>query len=195
MLVAAGVGTPDAPRPADHVQGFVAEHLWYFLALTEDQPMPEHIEGPSFEVTELGSDGLEVYRLGSGGLAFRLWELKKHVGTDPVDRSVRTAYDQLNANALRYLARYVTVRQHDAASDIADFFIRMAESWVRSDEEAAIGVSVAISDVSIPAACFTTLHEHFPRLLEPPRCKGILIATRDFRRFSSVVQEELWKGL
>lgn len=195
ILVAAGVGTPDAPGPADHVEGFVAEHLWYFLALTEDQPSAEHIEGPSFEVTELGSDGLEVYRLESGRLAFRLWELKKHLGVDSVDRSVRTAYDQLNANALRYLARYVTVRQHNTSPKIADFFARMAEHWVKANEEAAVGVSVAISDASIPSSCFTTLHTHFPRLLEPPRCRGLLIAARDFRQFASLVQEELWKGL
>jgi hypothetical protein len=32
MMVAAAVGALDAHRPAHHVEGFVAEHLWYFLA-------------------------------------------------------------------------------------------------------------------------------------------------------------------
>ena len=195
VLIATGVGLPDSPRSDNHVQAFVAEHFWYFLILEHDDPRPTHVEGPSFEVTEIGSDGLELYRMETGELAFRLWEIKKHVAEDPVSRSVRTAYGQLQKNALKYLARYVTIRQHDPSDEIGTFFSHLAEHWVRESAEAAIGVSVAISEESIPSECFTTLQQHFPNLLDPPRCRGLLSSTRDFELFSDLVKAELWKGL
>lgn len=84
-------GTPEAPAPADHLEGHVAEVLWYLLTLeiAYDERNLRNAEGPSFSVTETGGDGLAIWQTEDGGLVCRLWEIKKDSGTGHISRTDR----------------------------------------------------------------------------------------------------------
>lgn len=75
-------GTPEAPAPADHLEGHVAEVLSYLLTLeiAYDERNLRNAEGPGFSVTETGGDGLAIWQTEDGRLVFRIWEIKKDSG-------------------------------------------------------------------------------------------------------------------
>jgi len=81
LIASESIGPPpDGGKNEDrHLEGFVAEHIWYLLttenALTYGVPV--RVDGPDWSVTDSGGDGLAVYRSG-GALVFRLWESKAH---------------------------------------------------------------------------------------------------------------------
>lgn len=86
-------GLPARPLPPDHLQGHVAEYVWYILAQENLPPglRLRTIEGPSFSVTTPGGDGLAVYQRSDAVLVFRLWETKKHERTVHLSRTVARA--------------------------------------------------------------------------------------------------------
>jgi hypothetical protein len=196
VVLRSTVGLPGSPRPVDHLEAVVAEHLWFFL--TQDCSQRDSvavIEGPSPEVTEIGGDGLVVHRLGDGNLMFRLWEIKKHTGESPVSQTVGRAYGQLSANAARYLNKVSLNGQYANAPDLARFYGRLMDEWIEATAAASAGVSVALSTPSLPKKAFTTFPRRFPRFLVPPRLRGQLSAVDDFKAFAKAVRDEIWKGL
>lgn len=188
-------GNPDE-IPEDHLEGFVAEHLWYFLCL-EAAPTENiiRVEPPGFASTDPGGDGLIIHRIIDGELMFRLWEIKKCAGNSPVHSTVNTAYGQLNANALEYLARYSGIGQELQDAELADFYGQLVELWLDAKPGAAAGVSVATSANNVPKRCFTTFGKQFPQFVNPVRLKGMLTAIDDFPDFACKVREFIWKGL
>jgi hypothetical protein len=92
-------GLPENPDviPPDHLEGFVAEQLWYFLSLEVPPEEIVRIERPGFLPTDPGGDGLVIHRVSAGYLMFRLWEIKKCTGDSGVSSTVNTAYNQLNS--------------------------------------------------------------------------------------------------
>lgn len=180
----------------DHLEGFIAEHLWYFLCMeTASTENIVRIEPPGFAATDPGGDGLIIHRILNGDLMFRLWEIKKCTGNSPVNSTVNTAYGQLNANALEYLARYSGIGQELQDAELSNFYGQLVELWLDAEPGAAAGISVATSANNVPARCFTTFGKQFPQFVDPVRLKGMLTAIDDFSDFACKVREFVWKGL
>jgi hypothetical protein len=195
-------GLPESPDtvPPAHLEGFVGQMVWYFLYLESPPEELIRVEPPGFKATDPGGDSLAIHRVNGDYLMFRLWEIKKFAG-DPasdsgsVSATVSTAYDQLNANALEYLARYTAIGQEISDPVLADFYGHLADFWVEAQKEASVGVSVITSLCHIPRQCFTTFGERFPRLVSPMRLRGMLTAIGDFSNFAVMVRNYIWTGL
>ena len=194
VIIGTGVGLPDQPRSEDHLEGFVGEHLWYLLALEIDDEDIVRIDGPSIEVTEIGGDGLVVHRT-DGALTFRLWELKKYVGSADIKPSIRAAYRQLNRQGLRYLNKFALIGQYLDDPELADFYGRLMDYWIDATPQSAPGVSIASSQESVPDECFDNFPTYFPKFLDPPRCRGTVIAVDNLRNLAARVKDKLWSGL
>jgi len=190
-------GLPDNPDtvPLDHLEGFVSQMLWYFLYLESPPDELVRVEPPGFRSTDPGGDALAIHRMHEGYLMFRLWEMKKCTGASTVSSTVNTAYNQLNAKATEYLARYTAIGQELPDPDLADFYGQLIELWIEARPEAAAGVSVATSSDHIPRRCFTTFGKHFPGFVDPVRLRGMLTAIGDFSAFALKVRGCIWTGL
>lgn len=188
-------GLPADPRPGDHLQGHVAECVWYILA-HENVPAGlrlRTIEGPSFLVTTPGGDGLVVFQRDDDVLVFRLWEIKKHDSTGGVSRTVSRALRQLDEKAEEYLAQLTTV----AASyepDVALLYAALSDLWLDRDERAGAGVAVSTSDRSLPTTCFGRMHTRFPEL-SIDQMAGLVVALGDFPAFAASVRDRIWSAL
>ena len=79
-----GFGLPEERDDAheDHLQGHVAELLWNRLIqerqVCRDKRRLVYAHSVKPDPLEPGGDGLVVYEIDGGTLAFRLWEIKKH---------------------------------------------------------------------------------------------------------------------
>ena len=191
-------GLPEEPQaiPIAHLEGCVAQYLWYFLSL--EDLMGENVvrvEPPGFAVTDPGGDGLVIHRAWDGSMMFRLWEIKKNTASSPVSSTVDAAYQQLDARAAEYLARYTPIGQELTDPDIAEFYSRLPEFWLNAAPEAAAGVCVEISSDSIPRRCFSTFGRRFPRFTDPVRLMGMLTAITDLPEFVEQVRHHVWTGL
>jgi len=193
-------GLPEDPDDVqmDHMEGFVAQQLWYFLSLEArilSQETVVRVEPPGFTSTDPGGDGLVIHRVPLGYLMFRLWEIKKCTGQSTVSSSVSRAYSQLGAKATEYLARYTAIGQEISDPQLAEFYGQLIDLWVDARPEAAAGVSVAASVDHIPKRCFTTFGQRFPAFADPVRLRGMLTAIGDFSGFALAVREFIWIGL
>ena len=201
-LIKSIFGLPENPEavPLDHLEGTVSELLWYFLCLEAPTEEIVRVEPPGFKSTDPGGDALVIHRMPQGYLMFRLWEMKKLVkrrdtSSATVSSTVNTAYNQLNAKATEYLARYTTIGQELPDAELAEFYSKLIEFWVEARPEAAAGVSVTTSVEHIPQRCFTTFSQQFPRFVDPVRLRGMLTAVGDFPAFALKVRESIWTGL
>lgn len=190
-------GLPGAPGtiPQDHLEGYVAMQLWYFLTLEAPPEQIVRIEPPDFLATDRGGDGMVIHRTLAGYLMFRLWEIKKNTGSSPISSTINTAYGQLRQRATEYLARYTTVGQQVAEPALEEFYGRLIELWVEARPEAAAGVAVATSTGRLPSSCFSTFGDQFPEFTNPRRLRGMLTAVDDFPAFARKVQAYVWTGL
>jgi len=180
----------------DHMEGFVAQYLWYFLAMEMPSGEPvQRVEPPGFAATDPGGDGLVIHRIDQGYLMFRLWEIKKRVGQGSVSSTVSRAYRQLGTKATEYLARYTVIGQELDDPELADFYGQLIDLWVDARPEAAAGVCVATSLDHVPSRCFTTFGRRFPEFVEPIRLRGMLTAVGDFSDFTMRVRQYIWTGL
>lgn len=190
-----GLPTDPDPVPPDHLEGFVAEQLWYLLSLEAPPEEIVRIERPGFLATDPGGDGLVIHRVMAGHLMFRLWEIKKCTGESVVSSTVNTAYNQLNSKATEYLARYTAIGQELPDAELAEFYGRLIDFWIEARPEAAAGVSVATSREHAPQQCFTTFGQQFPRFVNPVRLRGMLTAIENFPAFAVKVRDRIWTGL
>jgi hypothetical protein len=195
IIVKSGIGLPDQPKSDNHIQAFIAEHLWYFLVLegaSDDTII--RVEGPSVEVNEQGGDGLVLSRSG-GVLTFRLWETKKYQGAGTVKRTITRACSQLSKNAERYLNKYSHLGTYVEDEEVARFYGRLLDMWIDTSQEASVGISIGTSVRSVPPKCFGAMPGRFPKLAGPERLIGLTEALDDFGRFSLQVRDEIWSGL
>jgi hypothetical protein len=182
--------------PQDHMEGFVAQYLWYFLAMEMPTREPvERVEPPGFAATDPGGDGLVIHRVDEGYLMFRLWEIKKCVGEGKVSSTVTRAYRQLGMKATEYLARYTAIGQELGEPELADFYGQLIDLWVDARPEAAAGVCVATSVGQVPTRCFSTFGQRFPQFVDPVRLRGMLTAVGDFSDLTLRVRQCIWIGL
>jgi hypothetical protein len=188
-------GLPEAPPPAEHLQGHVAEYVWFILA-EENVPADltlRAIEGPSFMVTTPGGDGLVVYQRGDDVLIFRLWEIKKHHSTAGVSRTVSRALRQLDEKAEEYLAQLTTLA-NTYDSDVGQLYAELSDLWLDRDERAGAGVAVSTSDDYLPKSCFGRMHKRFPEL-SIDQLAGLVVALGEFPAFASDVRDRIWNAL
>jgi hypothetical protein len=195
-------GLPENPDavPTAHLEGFVGQMVWYFLYLESPPEELIRVEPPGFKATDPGGDSLAIHRINGDYLMFRLWEIKKFagdptLGTASVSSTISTAYSQLDANALEYLARYTAIGQEVADPVLADFYGRLIDYWIEAQKEASVGVSVVTSLCYVPQQCFTTFGDRFPKFVTPVRLRGMLAAIGDFSSFVTTVRNYIWTGL
>lgn len=192
-----GFGLPNQEKkfPLDHLQGMVAQFLWYFLVLETSPEEIIKIASPGFSVTDHGADGFVIHRAPTGSLMFRLWEIKKCTGSSPISTAVNRAYKQLQDNGYEYLARLSNFDQELPDAELAEFYGKLPELWKQCSPEAAVGVAVATNNSGVQENCFAKFGEHFPNLTIPKRLRGMLSAINDFPSFCEKVQKAIWKGL
>ncbi|MDQ3729501.1 MAG: hypothetical protein M3355_07925 [Actinomycetota bacterium] len=192
-------GRPPAGASLDHAQGYVAEVAWRMLAKEEhaDDRTIIHLERPDSDVTSPGADGFAIYRIHpTEQLAFRLWEIKKREGTGSVSTSIRNAYIQLDLHAERYLAKLTAQSEApDSDAELVDFLADLVPAWKRADASAGAGVALAADATSLPGRAFTTMHRHFPALVDAGGIEGYLVGLGSLREFTSFVRALLWTGL
>ena len=195
-FIGAGFGSPLKQLPPAHIEGMTAEYLWYFA--TSDYAAHHgidvvRIEKPGLSPTSTGGDGLVMIRE-NGSLGYFLWEIKKNTGQAHVSRTIARAYDQLDSNALDYLARYVGAAGAEAnEADVQALLASMVQDWITSSGTAGAGVAVAPSFTKTPRSCFSTFPNRFPDL--KPRLRGVVFGLGDFPAFATAVKELLWTAL
>jgi hypothetical protein len=190
-------GIPDAPISEEHVQGYIAEFLWFSLIreLPGERRQIRRIEQPGFYVTGPGGDGLATYELADGTLIFRLWEIKKHVSSAHLSATVSRACGQLNRNGAIYLAQYVAVAPEGDPA-LAELYGRLVDLWVDNAGEAGVGVAIGTSRSSAPRRrCFSGMLRHFPGLGGGDQLEGLVVAIADFPAFARRVRGFVWSAL
>lgn len=198
FVASESIGTPEAPAPEQHLQGFVAEHLWAVL-ITEGtilRDTPVRVDGPDWSVTDSGGDGLAIYRRQPLGLAFSLWESKAHTGAGEIRDTVNGACRQLDGSALRYLARFSKLGQQIPDVELRNFYAKLPELWKLSAHEAGGGICVTANDdpAVVVEHCFGNLGSYW-NFSRPEQRRGVLALIADLPAFASRVREHLWKGL
>lgn len=191
------IGLPgSAPVSENHLEGLIAEHLWYFL-ITSEATLNNtiHVEPPSFKPTDHGGDGLSVRRNGDGSLTFFLWEIKKRVGKGRVSGTINQAALQLKTEALEYLARYTCTADLTGDPALEDLFAHLVEYWEQASPSASAGIAVASNLSNASNRCFTSLPKHLATLTSPPRLVGKLTTFGDFSAFTLAVRDRVWTGL
>jgi hypothetical protein len=186
-FVSSAVGLPGAAAVPDHLQGFVAQLIWWSIAkefrlANDNNRRLVEIESPGFWVTEQGPDGLVIYEQGiDGTLCFRLWEIKKHDAKGPVTGTVARASDQLQ--------RFT--------GSLGRIYAELVELWVNSSPRSGVGVSVTTtaSQAHRSTGPFGSLVSKFPSLGQGGQREGLLVQAPNFRWFSRKVQKVLWSGL
>jgi hypothetical protein len=195
-LVRPGVGSRDVPRSRDHLEGFIAEHLWYAVTRgSEDDEPLRHVWGPSFDVTDPGGDGLAIHVDSAQELFFRLWETKKYTGPGDITATGLRAIRQLDREATRYLARFKGLGEEMGEADLADFHSVLVDLWLAKDDQAAIGISLASSSSAVNRSCFARMTRRFPHMDAPHQLRGQANGTDDFPAFVDDVVDEIWNGL
>lgn len=194
FLGSESIGTRGKPADDQHLEGFVAEHIWHLLTLENalTYGIPIRVDGPDWSVTDSGGDGLAIYRP-DGALVFRLWESKAHAGDGTVRDVVNGACRQVMSKALRYLARFSKVGQTINDPEIQDFYGRLPELWRQAAREAGGGISVATASEGF-GGCFGNYAQYWQFTHDDQR-QGLVVAIEDYPAFAKLVREELWNGL
>jgi hypothetical protein len=194
-LVSDGFGVPEDQRSVDHVEGHIAELVWFLLTQEEDRDDRDlyHIEQPSFYVSSPGGDGLAVYEE-SGALSFRLWEIKKHTGSSHLSSTTARAYKQLASHAPRYLVQYTSTGAGHAG-DLGKLYAELVQLWLDAAPEAGAGVAVATARRHSPRRCFSTMEQHLPRFDHRGRLEGLVTAIGNFSDLTRQVRDVVWIGL
>jgi hypothetical protein len=194
MVASESIGLPPAGASDQHIEGFVAEHIWHLLTLENALTfgVPVRVDGPDWSVTDSGGDGLAIYR-SNGTLVFRLWESKAHSAKGAVRDVVNGACRQVDSNALRYLARFSKVGQGLGDPEIQQFYGSLLELWRAAAREAGGGISVATAS-DATADCFGNYPNYWEFGHDDQR-QGLVVTIEDYAAFAKQVRQELWKGL
>lgn len=192
-------GLDGAPKPEEHLRGWIAEYVWFRL-VSETPGPPERslrrVEGPSFHATEPGGDGLAVWRQnGEDGLRFCLWEIKNYSGTGSISPTVRGAYEQLGIRALEYLAKLTSIEAASDDAEVAPLYAALVDLWVDKDPRCGVGVAVSTHHERVPSRCFSTMGKHFPGFASDWQREGLVTGLGEFAEFCRDVRSRVWKAL
>ncbi len=193
-----GLPNDSTPRARDHIEGAVAEYIWYLTARdrTDSHRTMRFLEKPSLLATEAGGDGMAIYRLtASGSLIFRLWEVKKVTGKGAVSHVITRACNQLASRGRQYFAKYASQAEHFTDVELATLYGDLGERWIRSDRSAGAGVAVSTSEDKTPERAFSQMHRRLPNLCGGDQLEGLVAGIGDFASFALQVRDFLWSGL
>ena len=179
FLGSESIGTADEPASDDHLEGFVAEHVWHALVLEDFTGFvaPLRVDGPDWSVTDSGGDGLSIHRV-NVALVFRLWESKAHSSDGDVREVVNGACRQLTSRALRYLARFSLVGQALFDDELRLFYGQLVEYWRNASAEAGSGVSVTTTSTAPAVDSFGNFHRYWDFTDQEQR-QGLLVVIDD----------------
>lgn len=195
------IGLRSNPKPDDHIQGWVSEHLWYFLikgSYTTSIPQVKKLFGVGLSSTDPGGDGLVFYERPDGTLIFRLWELKKisDVSTGNINSTITKAIKQLEDNGPEYLMRFTTENQDTELTTVEKSLIdKMIDEWYSKSDRAGAGVSVSGSDSKLMNANFNGLPITFPHFSTHGTLEARSIVINNFNNFCNLVCDNIWKGI
>ncbi|MFC3833007.1 MULTISPECIES: hypothetical protein [Deinococcus] len=181
----------------DHLEGFVAEHLWHLATHHQVHSAPHvRLHGVSFRVTDSGADGFVIYEPVPGAYTYRLWEIKKNSsGTNPRPTAVK-ACDQLTNNATYYLQEISKVGEHEADMNVKAFYSNIVFHWRGATPEANAGVALIVDQGAPGANPFDMLGTSaLTGLAGADRLHGLQIEVLEVRRFAEEVRQVLWNGL
>jgi hypothetical protein len=182
-------GSPENKPNEHHVQGHVAEWLWYLLTKErqEKDRTIQLLDPPKFSVTEGGGDGFIVWSDKNTNHFFRLWELKKHVSNSHVSATINTAYKQLSEHGARYLAQLVGTHSLKSG-DVGTLCAALVDLWVDADSRAGVGVAVTSATIPAPSRSFTKMGNKFPSFDKPGQLEGVLSTIEDFHALAEDVR-------
>jgi hypothetical protein len=194
MVASESIGKPPEGGSDEHIEGFVAEHMWHLLTMENALTfgIPVRVDGPDWSVTDSGGDGLAIYRR-DGTLVFRLWESKAHTADGSVREVVNGACRQVDSNALRYLARFSKVGQGLGDPELQKFYGSLLELWRAAAREAGGGISVATAS-DTTGDCFGNYPNYWAFGHDDQR-QGLVVTIEDYAAFAKQVRQELWNGL
>jgi len=182
-------GSPKNMPNEHHVQGHVAEWLWYLLTKErqEKDRTIQLLDPPKFSVTEGGGDGFIVWSDKNANHFFRLWELKKHVGKSHVSATINTAYKQLSDHGARYLAQLVGTHSMKSGN-VGELCAALVDLWIDADSRAGVGVAVTSATIPAPTKSFTKMGNRFPLFNMPGQLEGFLSTVEDFHAVAADVR-------
>ena len=136
---------------------------------------PVALEGPSFNVTEPGGDGLAIWRLDGETFSFCLWEIKKDSSKSHVSQTISLACRQLTTRAEKYLAKYTGIGSRQHEGELGRFYGQILDMWVDDDPSAGAGVSIGTCYHKAPKQrSFTGLSRAFPNMARDGRLEGLI---------------------
>ena len=199
-FVGPAFGFPGRPSqiPIDHLQGIVAQYLWYFtISQITTQEALVDIQPVGNRAIDHGGDGLTVHQIANGQLGFRLWEIKKATKSASVNSTITRACLQIDKRGMEYLAEFTAVAEQHRLNrpDLADLYGSLVDHWSARNPEASAGIAIATSTLNMPKRRLANLGNKLPRFHLPTRLWGVIHVLDDFEAFSTEVQSEIWKGL
>lgn len=195
-FIGLGFGLPADPMNPTHLEGSVAESLWFVLVNEFDHDDPiVYAVPPDLAPTDHGGDGFIVHRVVGGGVRYRLWEIKKYTGAGTVRATVRGACEQLNRKAAQYLARQIAAGQTHPDPDVSNLIQHALEHWYDGTPQAGVGVSVASAPAASANERFVNMDSHFDTLADATQFAGLVTNVVDFGDLAQRVQSALWTGL
>jgi len=181
----------------DHLEGFVAEHLWHLATDHHVYGGPYHRVHPiSFRVTDSGADGFVIFEPTPGQLHYRLWEIKKNsTGRNPRPTAV-DACEQLTKNATYYLQEISKVGEHESSPALKTFYSQIVFHWRQQQPEANAGVALVVDQGRAGGNPFDILgSSHLAALAGQDRLHGLQIEVQDVRALAEDVRRVMWNGL
>lgn len=191
------LGTPDAPKSPTHVEGMVAEYLWWVLSVEGQlgQLPIRYLTEPDPQTTKPGGDGLGIYERDDSDLLFRLWEIKKHnqAGATGIGATVTTACDQLMDDGPRYLAQYTRLAAQHPDAEVRNVLANLTDAWDQGTDLASAGVAVT-SSYEVTNA-FGKSRGKFHHIDHDLAFEGAVTVVVDLGRFATSVREKVWSAL
>lgn len=181
----------------DHLEGFVAEHLWHLATQHNVHSAPHvHLLPVSFRVTDSGSDGFAIYEPQPSQYQYRLWEIKKNsTGRNPRPTAVK-ACEQLTSNATYYLQEISKRGEHEPDPGLKAFYSKIVFHWRGNTDEANAGVALVVDRGVMGRNPFDMLGTTaLPGLAGEDRLHGLLVEVEDVRAFAEEVRQVIWSGL
>lgn len=193
------IGTRAAQKTTDHKQGWVAEHLWFFLVKGSYPPgSVERVFDVGLSPTDPGGDGLVIHKDSNGVLLFKLWELKKisDRSTGTINATITKAANQLKEKGTKYIMRYVIQSQDiDLTTSERTLLNRMPDEWLAQSSYAGGGISAIGSSNKLSSPNFTQLATNFSTFSSIGALEGRTIALQSFDQFCDHVCDFIWNGI